>query len=192
MKTVTMSKLLFLITIILIFLQVSQAQTLDKKIIDEKLALKKNAFYVVNGLPYEQNDSIKLNLVLESYSINHIVELTKLNEEGSIVRHTNSDIAIIYFATQQPRKVIKRKLNEIENRFPDTYYGFSQHILADSKNPVLIVDNKAIHHTEAKKVIENLRTKDVFFIDYKSEPQASEFYGQNAKNGLVRIWTKQK
>jgi len=187
-----MKKIVLLITTILTFNQVLQAQKLDKNIIDKRLELKNDAIYIVNGLTYEQKDSLKFNKVLKSHSIDRLVELTKLRNDGRSVRCANNDIVIIYFATQQSENEIKMKLNEIRDKFPDEYYGFSQHILTDSKNPVLMVDNKTIHHTDSKKIIENLNTSNIIFIDYKSEPQASEIYGQNAKNGLIRIWTKQK
>jgi hypothetical protein len=185
-----MKKIIILITIILTFYQVLQSQTLEKSIIDKKLELQGDAVYVVNGLPYEQKDSLKLNSVLKSFSLDHLVELTKLKNDGGIVRCTSKDIAIVYFATQQTNKEINNKLKIVKDKFPDKYFGYSQHILTDSKNPVLIIDNKTVHHTEAKEIIEKIKTNDIFFIDFKTEPQSSEFYGQNAKNGLVRIWTK--
>ncbi len=72
-----MKKTVILITIILTLYQVLQAQTLEKRIIDKKLELKEDAVYVVNGLPYEQKDSLKLNSVLKSFSLNHLVDLIK-------------------------------------------------------------------------------------------------------------------
>lgn len=185
-----MKKKIILITIILTFYQVLQSQTLEKSIIDKKLELQGDAVYVVNGLSYEQKDSLKLNSVLKSFSLDHLVELTKLKNDGGIVRCTSKDIAIVYFATQQTDKEINNKLKIVKDKFPDKYFGHSQHILNDSKNPVLIIDNKTVHHTEAKELIEKIKTNDIFFIDFKTEPQPAEFYGQNAKNGLVRIWTK--
>lgn len=53
-----MKKTLILITIILTFYKVLQAQTLEKRIIDKKLELQEDAVYVVNGLPYKQKDSL--------------------------------------------------------------------------------------------------------------------------------------
>ncbi len=185
-----MKKTVILITIILTFYQVLQAQTLVKSIIDKKLELQEDAVYVVNGLPYEQKDSLKLNSVLKSFSLDHLVDLTKLKNDGSIVRCTSNDIAIVYFATQQAKKEINKKLKMVKDKFPDKYFGHSQHILTDSKNPVLIIDNKTVRHEEAKEVIEQIKTNNIYFIDFKSDPQPTELYGQNAKNGPVRIWTK--
>ena len=185
-----MKKTIILITIILTFYQVLQAQTLEKSIIDKKLELQEDAVYIVNGLSYEQKDSLKLNSVLKSFSLDHLVDLTKLKNDGSIVRCTSNDIAIVYFATQQAKKEINKRLKIVKNKFPDKYFGHSQHILTDSKNPVLIINNKTVHHAEAKELIEKIKTNDIFFIDFKAEPQPAELYGQNSKNGIVRIWTK--
>lgn len=183
-------KFLFLnIFLIIVLSQVVIGQKLDRKTIDEKLGVKdkENVVYVVNGVPYEQSE---LDSVLNSYPSKHLVELTKIKNEGNLILCTNNEIVLMVFAYQQTRKEIKKRLNKLKNKFPDKYSGYSQHVLTNSKNPVLYINNNPIHHTEAKEKFENLTVSEIFYIDYKSEPQIPEVYGQNAKNGLVRIWTK--
>ena len=75
------------------------------------------------------------------------------------MRCTSNDIAIVYFATQQTKKEINKKLKRVKDKFPDKYFGYSQHILNDSKNPVLIIDNKTVHHTEAKELIKKINER---------------------------------
>jgi hypothetical protein len=82
-------------------------------------------------------------------------------------------------------------LKKIKNRFSDNYNIYSQHILANAKNPVLIMNGNTVHHSEVKAKIDILRIEEILYIDYKEEPQSLEIYGQNAKNGLVSLWTKE-
>lgn len=185
-----MKRLTFITILLLLLIQVLNAQQLDKKTIDKKLDLKNDAVYILNGIPFDQKDSVKFDSILNTYPLEHLVELTKLRSDNGMIRCANNNVAIVYFATQQTKKEISKILKELKLKFPDKYWGFSQDILSDSKNPVLIVDNKVVHHTEAKEKIENLNKNEIYFIEYKAEPQDSEYYGQNAKNGLVRIWIK--
>ena len=39
-------------------------------------------------------------------------------------------------------------------------------------------------------MLSSLKTKDIADISIKKEPQSLEMFGQNAKNGIIIIWTK--
>lgn len=183
-------KIIFLTTFLtLVLSQVVNGQKLDQKTIDEKLGLKdkENVVYVVNGFPYGR---VKLDSVLSSHPSGHLVELTKINNDGKLILGTANEVVLIVFAYQQKRKEIRKILKGLKNKFQDKYVGLSQHILNDAKNPVLYIDNNQVHHARAKEKFEHLKVGDIYYIDYKSEGQAPELYGQNAKNGLVRVWVK--
>lgn len=98
----------------------------------------------------------------------------------------------IYILTVKKQKTdaINVWLTKAKNSFVDKYVSFSQHIFTDSKDPVLIIDNKSIQHTESKYAINNLNAKDIYDISVELTPVPESIYGQNAKNGLVQIWTK--
>ncbi|THD33078.1 hypothetical protein [uncultured Flavobacterium sp.] len=185
-------KKLITILITLTIHQFLQAQSIDKASLDNSLSLKSDGIYVVNGVPYGQNDSIKLDSVLQSYPKEYIVDIIKLRHDGGIVRCKNNDVAIILFAYQQDKKEIMKKVKILKTKFTDTYFGYSQHILTNSKNPILYIDNQLVYPTEATNAIKKLKSDKIYYIDIKDEPQNTELYGQNAKNGLVRIWTKNK
>lgn len=98
----------------------------------------------------------------------------------------------IYILTIKKMKTsnVKSWLDRAKTSFVDSYISFSQHIFTNSKDPVLLVDNKPIHHTEAKETLNKLKPKEIYDISVGRLPASSSIYGQNAKNGLVQIWTK--
>ena len=175
--------------LLLVFTQIANGQKLDQKTIDQKLDLqnKENVLYVVNGVPCERSE---LDSVLNTYSDELLVELMKVKNLGDFPHMTSKEVVLILFAYQQKKKEIRKTLRNLKTKFPDKYPNASQAILLDSKNPVLYIDNQQIHHTEAKEKFEKLKVADIYYIDFKNEPQNPEHYGPNAKNGLVRIWTK--
>ena len=184
MKTLTSITLL-----LLVFTQIANGQKLDQKTIDQKLDLqnKDNVLYVVNGIPCERSE---LDSVLNIYPEELLVELMKVKNLGDFPHMTSKEVVLVLFAYQQKKKEIRKTLRNLKTKFPDKYPNASQAILLDSKNPVLYIDNQQIHHTEAKEKFDELKVADIYYIDFKNEPQNPEHYGPNAKNGLVRIWTK--
>jgi hypothetical protein len=106
--------------------------------------------------------------------------------------HCNGDIVIILFAYNQKNKTKRHLLKKVRHSFTDNYVSFSQHIFTIAKDPVLYIDNKLIHHTETKGRINQLKLNGVYYIDFNDKPVSELYYGQNAKNGLVRIWTVSK
>jgi hypothetical protein len=98
----------------------------------------------------------------------------------------------IYISTikKQETSDIESWLTKAKGLFIDNYVSFSQHIFTDSKDPVLLIDNKSIHHTEVKEAINKLDSKDIYDISVNTSRVPASMYGQNSKNGLVQIWTK--
>lgn len=100
----------------------------------------------------------------------------------------------IYVATIQ-----RMDLNDIESwvkaakqLFVDKYVSQSQHILADSKDPVLVIDGQSVSPTIAKAALNKINPKEIYDISVNGFfPVPASIFGQNAKNGLVQIWTKQ-
>jgi len=175
-----------LLILSLFWLNFSSAQKIDLKTIKEKLELKNEKLIIINGIPYDLTATKEIDSVLNSFSNENLVELIKIKNDGKL-GHWNNDVVIVLFTYQQKEKDIKRILKGLENKFPDKYFGDSQHILSDSKNPVLVINDKSIHHTEAKKEFENLKLKNIHYIDYRKDSVSVELYG---KNGLIRVWLK--
>lgn len=186
--------------LLIIFLQAtsicSYAQLVDKKAIDERVKLidtttdkSQNRLYVINGILLTEQETNKLDSILKSYDPKHLVDVNLVTCRQMNLPHCNGDIVIILFAYNQKNKTKRHLLKKVRQSFTDNYVSFSQHIFSDGKDPVLYIDNKLIHHTEAKKKIKLLKLKGVYYIDFNDKPVSELHYGQNAKNGLVRIWT---
>lgn len=186
-----------------IFLQTtficSYSQLVDKKAIDDRVKLtdttagKSHArLYVINGIAFNVLDSIKIDSTLKSYDPKYLVDLNFVTCRQMNFPHCNGDIVIILFAYSQKGKTKRYLLKKVRHSFTDNYVSFSQHIFTNGNDPVLYIDNRLIHHTETKNKIKTLKLRDVYYIDFNDKTVSELQYGQNAKNGLVRIWTVSK
>jgi hypothetical protein len=189
-------RLLQLTFFLSVTLNTLNAQQFDKRLLDEKVKLIDTSFrfkqtmYVINGIPFAATDSIKIDSALQANGLKYLVSIDILKEAAkNLIHNNNSDIVLVTFAYNQQLEQKQELLKNVRQSFVDNYISFSQHILADAKDPVLYIDNVLIHHTEAKKKLKALTLKSVNYIDYNDEAVSAEYYGQNAKNGLVRIWT---
>jgi len=146
----------------------------------------------MNGIPFSASDSIKIDSVIQGYGLKYLVNIDILKEPARNLLHNNNDVVLVTFAYNQKLKRKRGLLKILKQSFVDNYVSFSQHIFVDAKNPVLYIDNVSIHHTEAKEKLKSLTLKSIYYIDYNDKAVSAELYGQNAKNGLVRIWTVPK
>jgi hypothetical protein len=174
----------------------SFSQIVDKRAIDDRLEdietsidKSKTRLYIINGIPFQGIDSTRIDSVLRSYDLRYLIDLRLVSCQQVNFPHCNDDIVLILFAFNQNSKTRRRLLKRVRERFTDNYVSYSQHIFSDSKDPVLYIDNKLIHHTETKGKLNSLKLKRVYFISYHDKPVSDIYYGQNAKNGLVRVWT---
>jgi hypothetical protein len=174
----------------------SYSQIVDKKAIDDRVKLidtttdkSQTRLYVINGIPFTEQDNIKIDSTLKSYDAKYLVDVNFVTCRQMNLPHCNGDIVIILFAYNQKNKTKRHLLKKVGQSFVDNYVSFSQHIFTDAKDPVLYIDNKLIHHTETKEKIKSLKLNGVYYIDFNEKPVSELHYGQNAKNGLVRIWT---
>lgn len=169
----------------------SFAQEVTRSNLISLLKAGKEPLFVINGIPFSYSDSLKLDVELKRIDKNKISEITILKNEGKI-SHQRNDVIIIQYAFKLSKKVIKEKLIEIKTKFTDKYHGFSQHIYTDAKDPVLYFNENKIHYTEIKKTLNDLKVNNIGYVYFSQSSQSEEFHGQNAKNGIVIIWTKDR
>lgn len=189
-----------LLTILLLATSIySYSQFVDKRAIDDRVKLidttkdkSQTRLYVINGIPFNEQDSTKIDSTLKLYDAKYLVDVNFVTCQQMNFPHCNGDIVIILFAYNQKSKTKRHLMKKVRQSFTDNYVSFSQHIFSDAKDPVLFIDNKLIHHTEIKEKIKLLKLTRVYFIDFNDKPVSELHYGQNAKNGLVRIWTVSK
>lgn len=121
-----------------------------------------------------------------------MISIDILKDVAKNLMHGNKDVVLVAFAYRQKTKRKRELFKKVKPSFLDNYIPFSQPIFTDAKDPVLYIDIVLIHYTEAKKKIKELTLKSIYYIDYNSKPVSAQSYGENAKNGLVRIWTVSK
>jgi len=185
----TLLKILILTT--LLIGTKSYTQELTRNNLISQLKADKEALFVINGIPFSYSDSLKIDVELKRIDKNKISEITILKNEGKI-SHQRNDVIILQYAFKLSKKVIKEKLIEIKTKFTDKYHGFSQHIYTDAKDPVLYLNQNKIHHTDIKRTLNDLKVNNIGYIYFSQSSQSEEFHGQNAKNGIVIIWTKER
>lgn len=165
------------------------AQKLDKGDLLFKTNAEENALFVINGILFDDTESAVIQHKLDSIDPAKVVSIEVLKTEKSII--SQKDLIIINYAVELSLEQVQSILSEIIPKFKDTYYGFSSHIYTNAQDPVLYIDGHKIHHTETKKAINTLSSSNqIAYIFEKKGEQSFELYGQNAKNGVVYIWTK--
>jgi hypothetical protein len=186
------------ILIILFSLALTQlkSQTIDKtyiinwiKAIDTIYEPDSVIAYHIDRDSYYTYDTAKLNARLRQIDISRLKSIyySKMKMDDYVPGKGTINILTI---KKQETNNITGWLIRAKKSFVDNYISFSQHIFTNSKDPVLIIDNKAIHHAEVKDILNKLDPKDIYDISVSSSPVPPTMYGQNAKNGLVQIWTK--
>jgi hypothetical protein len=181
--------------ILLIVLTQLKAQTIDKnyiinwiKAVDTTYEPDSVIAYEIDRDSYYTYDTAKLNDRLQQISFSRLKSIyySKIKMDNYVPGK-----GTIYILTirKQETENAKNWLTKAKKLFTDKYVSFSQHIFSNAKDPVLYIDNIAIHHTEVKEAINKINPKDIYDISVSSSPVPTTMYGQNAKNGLVQIWT---
>ncbi|MEO9966795.1 MAG: hypothetical protein ABJF11_13440 [Reichenbachiella sp.] len=170
-------------------------QTLTVEYIDNWIKLcepeldlsKKEMLYLIEGVPY---DKPKEELS-EFDTSNKYFSLDYLNSDSaaSVCLKPNHIVVFIQNAQTENLKQRKKDLENAQNRFKDQYTFHSHHVMTEAKDPALFINDIRVHHAEAKKKLSELKAKEVqHLVSVKHAPAI--YYGQNAENGLVKIWTK--
>lgn len=187
-------------TLLLIFasfcLTQLKAQTIDKDYVVKWIKLADTTFdvdavakYSIDRESFYTTDTGKLNNRLRQISPKRLkaIFFSKVKTDNYV---PGKGTIYVQSIQQQTTEDAKAWLDRAKSLFVDKYFSFSNHIYTDSKDPVLIIDNRSIHHTEVKEYLDKLNPKDIYDISVGQTPVPVSMYGQNSKNGLVQIWTK--
>jgi len=173
-----------------------KAQTIDKDYILKWIKLADTTFdvdavvkYSINRESYYSTDTAKLNNRLRQISTDQLKSIffSRVKTDNYV---PGKGTIYVQSIQKQTTEDAKAWLVRAKSLFVDKYFSFSNHILIDAKDPVLIIDDKTIHHAEVKEILDKLSPKDIYDISVGQTPVPSSTYGQNSKNGLVQIWTK--
>jgi len=178
------------------FATVLKGQSIDKSYIikwikaaDSTFAVDSVITYKIDRQSFYTYDTASLNARLRLITVDRLASIfySKYKTDNYVPGK-----GTIYISTikEQSTEIIESWLPNAKGLFVDNYVSFSQHIFIDAKDPVLLIDNKQVHHTEVREALNKLDPKDIYDISVNPSPAPAFMYGQNAKNGLVQIWTK--
>jgi hypothetical protein len=176
------------------WLNVSFCQKLTKKEIDKGFAnadtiggKKKEKLYVLNGVPFDNSDSAKLDSALAVFDLKYLVSLDILKFPYPNLSHLNNDVVLLRFATQQKIKT-KRKVWHKANRFiKETYPGKSLCFEKVINDFSLSIDNTSIPSTKIKEVLKTIKVKDIYYVAFEEVKNTIE--GKPA-GAMLKIWKK--
>lgn len=151
--------------------------------------------YVIDGIPYKGADADRAINQLDVISDRIRIDLLNPNDTSWPFHHHPKGIIILITRRNRPlkRRTIKRELSELRFLFEQPVYKQDKlghpNMINSSDQPVLMINDSTISHYNAWEVISKLKVRELEYIDYQ-EITPTLIYGENARNGLIRIWTK--
>lgn len=150
---------------------------------------KKERLYVIEGVPLEGEMLIEK---LNSFDIsNQYVFIDYLNSDEVESTFFKPNLIVVLVGSSRKLRMKERKnqLSTIKSRFTDVYDIQTNQILSEAKDPVLVLNGEVVLHSKAFKTINDLVAKKIERVITLNHCPG-EVYGQNAKNGIIKIWTK--
>jgi hypothetical protein len=169
-------------------------QKLDKEYIDNWIketyinsTISEFTLYVLDGNPIDKMDVNKELIKYQTKDISSINYLKKkfLNEiycapdEGAILIRTFKKKNDKYF-----KKFLKKEFNRLKQKFEKT------DVNSQMNYPSVVINDKVIDNKLIKAEINKIELKTILDINIIDVPTNEKKYGENAKNGLIIIFTK--
>lgn len=144
--------------------------------------------FIVDGLPVSLSDE---HSELSEHDFDkERIELSYISpEKSSSFNHRNGPVIVLVTNTRkQKRKELKKRLAEARELYADPVVKTSHGIIY-KKEPVVVLDGEILDSPTSKAILSDtyLRSFETILVSYTAPPA---LYGENAKNGLVRIWSK--
>lgn len=160
------------------------------KLCDDKIEGDSVRAYFIDHTYFD--DSVKIDEQLKTIPLAKIKSISYSPIKTDNYVPGRGEIGITTIQKRNP-KIIQDWMDQAKELFVDNYVLVSQHILTDYKDPVLVIDGQVVSPTIAKSVLDKIESREIYDISVNSLfPVPTSIFGQNAKNGLVQIWTKQK
>ena len=160
-----------------------------------KLDINKD-LYVLDGMPYKSTDAAKVINRLDVLSDRIRIAFLGPNDFKNWPFHHHPKGTIILISQrnrQLKRKVLKHELTKLRSLFEKPIYKQNQlghpYLSNASNNPALMINDSSVFHHDAWKVFNELKVREIEYIDFEKKVPTL-IYGNNSKNGLVRIWLK--
>lgn len=190
-----MFKFLTLLFFVFVFKNL-YAQSINKKYIDEWLMKcdsevlpKKINLYLIDGVPFGRNDTLKMNDSLKHWTPATIltIDYYKTDDLNLFVERPGY-LILISSKGKQKNKEKRKTLKLAHSKYLKPAY-YENHISVGSAEPVLAINDKVIFHANCYQELSKIKINNIYAIGICKHAVPSEYYGQNAKNGLIQIWT---
>ena len=190
-------KLFFVATLLLASSYV-RGQNVNKQHIDEWLLKCDTAYkagkvwgYAFNNVIYVPKDSIKLDSALKTLAINELLSIDPFwNQElSSTAENPGKLLVLIVTKGKQSVKDKEGILKTALSKYAKPQLS-QKPVDSVSKEPVLLINGKPISPTDCYAELSKLTTDSITDIYYSKHPVPKEYYGQNAKNGIIAVWIK--
>lgn len=123
---------------------------------------KRELLYVLNGIPYSEGDSSKIDSVFSGIDIDKVLSVDFIKYEKASMFHLMKDLVVI--TSVYPQKNILKRKNLRKARQ-----------LVRSEGYLLYVDGKLVPEKERRKVLNALKFGEILYIESKKE---------------IRVWKK--
>lgn len=180
-----------LAAILLLFGLNTKAQGINKQAIDTWLIKCDTAYkaskitgYAFNKVVYAPKDSVKLNNDLQALKSTELLSIDPFWDDETSTKKTGKFTVLILKKGEQSQ-TLKQSILKIAL----TQYGKSQPGGAAAE-PILLFNGQPVSPVDSYAKLSNLKIESIADIYYSKHPVPAEYYGPNAKNGIVAVWTK--
>ncbi len=138
----------------------------------------KEKLYVVDGAPY---DSVGIGSKLVKYNLDDkflFIDYLFSDSISTTIFKPNLLIVLIHKTSPLKLRDKKKELQKVREAFSSV-----------SELPVFMINDKQLSIEEARQSISVLKLRSIDHIRINKHAPLS-IYGADAKNGLIRIWTK--
>jgi len=189
---------LFFAVMLLLACSSVQGQNVTKQHIDEWIFKCDNTYkagkvwgYAFNNIIYEPKDSIKLDNDLKSLANNNLLGIDPFWNEELLPTTQNPGKLLVLIVTKGKQSVRDKKvlLKTVLTKYNKPPLS-QNHIDPASAEPVLLINGKQVLNANCYTELSKLTFDSITDIYYSKHPVPKEYYGQNAKNGIITIWTK--
>jgi hypothetical protein len=168
---------------------ISRGQVVDKtfidnwiKLCDSNIQVDSVRAYYVDRKMLDAADTAKFNTRLNHIPIKKIRSITysRMKMDNYV---PGSGSVYLMTIEKKDHKTISSWISRAKKLY--------RHILTKSKDPALIIDGEQVAATKAKETLKKMDVNDVYDISVVNFfPGPTSLFGENARNGLVQIWTK--
>lgn len=192
-----MRKFQHILTLLILWTNLSFGQTLDKKHINDWLLntypnfqIRENALYILDVILLN-NDSLDKELSkLKRSDITSIDYLDKALTDSLTFCKSLEGVIIMISKGNQVKYSIRETYKKAKTKYSKIDLKTTADINQDKGEPVLIIDGVQIDCRENFERFNEIKLKQIIGIQYIERPLNSEIYGANANNGLIKITTK--